>query len=224
MLVRNISAVASILLIFASAPVFENTAESTSVKSSIASQTNTQPVITVPEDTVSDFAMVDLPPTVRTIPVIKSAPPVTAPIQTPAPEIPPAPNPVPTQPPTPTPMPPVAPAPVAPDVRYIHVGLSGGQETLDLGRGPVLYSEFSPFGPYVAEHDFAGGWERFGTLSAGMTVTMTGLVNGTYTVGQIINVPKGGTTDELLAFGEMPKVFLQTCIPGTTRMIVVGLY
>jgi hypothetical protein len=70
----------------------------------------------------------------------------------------------------------------------------------------------------------AGGWARFGTLSAGMKVSMSGLVTGTYTVGKTINVPKGGSTNEFAAFGVMPKVLLQTCIPGTKRMIVVGLY
>jgi hypothetical protein len=125
-------------------------------------------------------------------------------------------------------------APVAPDApakktpaavtREVYVGLAGGQSVVDLGRGPVLFSLGGGFPPYVAEHDAMGGWERFGTLSAGMTVRMTGLVTGTYTVGQIINVPKGGTTDEFRKFSVMPKVMLQTCVPGTKRMVVVGLY
>lgn len=114
-----------------------------------------------------------------------------------------------------------APAAVA---REVYVGLAGGQSVVDLGRGPVLFPLAGVFPPYVAEHDALGGWERFGTLSAGMTVRMTGLVTGTYTVGQIINVPKGGTADEFRKFTVMPKVMLQTCVPGTARMIVVGLY
>jgi hypothetical protein len=69
-----------------------------------------------------------------------------------------------------------------------------------------------------------GGWQRFGTLKKGMTVRLSGLVTGTYTVGQIINVPKGGSTDEFRQFKTMPTVLLQTCVPGTSRMIVVGLY
>lgn len=116
-------------------------------------------------------------------------------------------------------------APVSPAVsREVYVGLTGGQSVVDLGRGPVLFPLSDISTPYVAEHDSMGGWARFGTLSAGMTVRMSGLVTGTYTVGQIINVPKGGTTAEFGKFSVMPKVMLQTCVPGTSRMIVVGLY
>lgn len=121
-----------------------------------------------------------------------------------------------------------APAPVAKSApavsREVYVGLQGGQSAVDLQRGPVLFSLPAGFPPYVAEHDIAGGWARFGTLSPGMTVRMSGLVTGTYTVGQIINVPKHSNTDEFSKFSVMPKVLLQTCVPGTTRMIVVGLY
>jgi hypothetical protein len=129
--------------------------------------------------------------------------------------------------------PPAAPAPVvetpvveaAPAVsREVYVGLAGGQHEVDLQQGPVLYQLGGGFPPYVAEHDIAGGWDRFGTLSAGMTVRMSGLVTGTYTVGQIINVPKHSTTNEFHKFSVMPKVMLQTCVPGTNRMIIVGLY
>ena len=56
-----------------------------------------------------------------------------------------------------------------------------------------------------------------------MNVTLSGLVSGDYTVGEILNVPRGGTTADL-TFTTTPKVMLQTCIPGTTRMMVVGLY
>lgn len=117
-----------------------------------------------------------------------------------------------------------APAPVQPAVdRVIHVALAGGQDVVDMGAGPVLFPLPGGWPPYVAEHDSHGGWARFGTLSHGMTVTMTGLVTGTYTVGEIINVPRGGTASDL-HFTNMPKVMLQTCIPGTDRMVVVGLY
>lgn len=109
-------------------------------------------------------------------------------------------------------------------MREVYVGLAGGQSVVDLGRGPVLFTLPAGFPPYVVEHDLEGGWVQFGTLSAGMTVKMSGLVTGSYTVGQIINVPKGGTTDEFKKFQVMPKVLLQTCVPGTDRMIVVGLY
>lgn len=134
--------------------------------------------------------------------------------------------PVTDQSPVAAPVAPAAPVEKTPAVftREVYVGLAGGQSVVDLGRGPVLFPLGGGFPPYVAEHDAMGGWERFGTLSAGMTVRMTGLVTGTYTVGQIINVPKGGTTDEFRKFSVMPKVMVQTCVPGTNRMIVVGLY
>lgn len=119
----------------------------------------------------------------------------------------------------------VAPVQAAPAVsREVYVGLAGGQAVVDQGRGPVLFPLPAGFPPYVAEHDALGGWARFGTLSPGMTVRMSGLVTGTYTVGQIINVPKHGTTDDLRQFRAIPRVMLQTCVPGTSRMIVVGLY
>lgn len=114
--------------------------------------------------------------------------------------------------------------PQGPETRFVHVGLAGGQSVVDLGRGPVLFPIPAGFPPYVAEHDSMGGWARFGTLRSGMKVNMSGLVGGSYTVGQIITVPKGGNTDEFRKFAVMPKVLLQTCIPGTKKMVVVGLY
>ena len=163
-------------------------------------------------------------PVVEVIPEPVAAAPAPAVVAAPAPvQKAPAPAPAAVQ---------AAPAPVqAPPVqappavsREVYVGLAGGQAVVDQGRGPVLFPLPGGFPPYVAEHDMAGGWARFGTLSPGMTVRMTGLVGGTYTVGQIINVPKGGSTAELRQFSTTPKVMLQTCIPGTSRMIVVGLY
>lgn len=120
--------------------------------------------------------------------------------------------------------PPAQQAPAAPAARSVYVGLAGGQGVVDQQRGPVLFPIPAGFPPYVVEHDTAGGWARFGTLRSGMTVKMSGLVTGTYTVGQSITVPKYGTTDEFRKFAVMPKVLLQTCIPGTNKMVVVGLY
>lgn len=108
--------------------------------------------------------------------------------------------------------------------REINVGLAGGQDVVDLGQGPVLFPLPKGFPPYIVEHDLYGGTERFGTLREGMTVRMTGLVSGVFTVGQIINVPNTGTTNEFKAYRTRPKVMLQTCITGTDRMIIVGLY
>lgn len=122
-----------------------------------------------------------------------------------------------------TPIPVAAPVPAV--SQEVYVGLTGGQGVVDLGRGPVLGTMLGAgWPPYIVEHDHAGGWARFGSLRQGMTVKVSGLVGGTYTVGQIINVPKGGSSSELFAFKTMPKVLLQTCVPGTSRMIVVGLY
>ena len=107
--------------------------------------------------------------------------------------------------------------------RVINVGYAGGQDVVDMGVGPVLFPLPGNWPPYVAEHDFHGGWDRIGTLTPGMKVTMTGLVAGSYTVGEMIHVPRGGRTSDL-AFSVMPQVMLQTCIPGTEMMLVVGLY
>lgn len=159
-------------------------------------------------------------------PVAPVASPVpVAPIRVPVTVVPPS-SVTPTAPVTPTPAPkvvtPVAPTPVV--SRVVNVGLTGGQKTVDLGHGPVLFPIPAIYPPYVVEHDYTGGWARFGSLRRGMKVQMTGLVGGTYTVGQIINVPQGGGFEEFRQFSTMPKVMLQTCIPGTKRMIIVGLY
>lgn len=122
------------------------------------------------------------------------------------------------------PVTPAAPSPSS-NHRTIHVGLTGFQDVVDMEAGPVLWPLPAGWFPtYVVEHDLAGGWARFGSLRAGMTVTMTGLVGGTYTVGQSIVVPKNTDSDSLMAFATEPKVMLQTCIPGTNTMLVVGLY
>lgn len=131
--------------------------------------------------------------------------------------------------PTATPTISVEPAPVVTptyvgELRDVHVVIEGGQDVVDLGGGPVLFSLPEGYPPYIVEHDLYGGWERFGSLEKGMGVRMSGLVTGTYTVGQIINVPSSGTTSEFNAFTKEPKVMLQTCITGTDRMIIVGLY
>lgn len=123
----------------------------------------------------------------------------------------------------PPPAPELRPAPViAPTITQINVGIAGGQSAVDLCQGPVLYSPAGSY-IYVAEHDSCGGWARFGGLSMGQKVTMTGLVNGTYSVGNIITVPQGASSDSLAPLGNV-SVVLQTCIPGTTMMRVVGLY
>lgn len=109
----------------------------------------------------------------------------------------------------------------APAVRMVYLAGAGGQEAVDLCIGPV---HFTPVTEYfsVAEHDSCGGWERFSDLQTGDHVTISGL--GSYTVSDRGTVPKGGTTNDVLAvLGRFPAVALQTCIPGTNRMLVIGL-
>lgn len=118
------------------------------------------------------------------------------------------------------PAPPIVPQPVIPSGVNIHVGVAGNQATIDSCIGPVLFTG-APY-PYVAEHDSCGGWARFGSLSPGMQVNLTGLLNGSYTVGNVIRIPQGSMSDVLAPLGS-PKVVLQTCIPGTSDMIAVGL-
>lgn len=117
-----------------------------------------------------------------------------------------------------------APAPVpAPVGRNIHVGVSGGQETVDRCIGPVLFPLPDPNIPvYIAEHDGCGGWQRIGTLTKGQTVNMSGLVKGTYTVQEIVTVKKKSNSDQI-NFSRNHSVVLQTCIPSTDWMVVVGL-
>lgn len=109
-----------------------------------------------------------------------------------------------------------------PNIRDIYVGLAGGQAVVDQCQGPVLFN--APLGyPYIAEHENCGGWARIGTLHPGMKVRLSGLVQGNYQVGTILNVNKGDTTD-VLKFDMTPRAILQTCVPNTNRMIVVSLY
>jgi hypothetical protein len=117
---------------------------------------------------------------------------------------------------------PVVQAPVV-SGRQIYVGLSGGQSTIDLCQGPVLFQGSGLPYPYIAEHENCGGWWRIGSLQVGNQVNLSGLVAGTYTVGQVLSVNKFDTTD-VLVFSSQPRAILQTCIPGTNQMLVFGLY
>lgn len=226
MLLRTTTAIVSALVILFSTPVpaGDMTAASDVAQRASITATLERPVVTVSPDADISFQLIAVPPSVRAEKPVEVAPEpekvVETPVAPPAPSVPtpiPNPNPV-AETPAPTPQPPAV------ETRVVNVALAGGQNVVDLGAGPVLYTLPAGWPPYVVEHDFTGGWARFGSLSPGMQVTMTGLVTGTYTVGQIINVPKGGSTAEFRQFAVMPKVLLQTCIPGTDRMIVVGLY
>lgn len=160
-------------------------------------------------------------PVVETpVELIEPAPVPVVPAPTPA-----APKPVeaPRVPVAPAPVP-VAVQPPAPAYdRSIYVGASGGQETVDRCIGPVLFPIPDPNIPvYVAEHDGCGGWQRIGTLGTGYRVHMSGLVSGDYTVREIVTVKKGAMSNQI-GFSKRHSVVLQTCIPGTNSMVVVGM-
>lgn len=114
---------------------------------------------------------------------------------------------------------PAAPAPSA--GRVITLAGSGGQGLIDRCIGPVHFTPISQ-SYSITEHDYCGGWARFSGIQVGETVTITGV--GTYKVTGRGVVPNPGTMNHLAAvLGGIPPVFLQTCIPGTRTMLVIGL-
>ena len=140
-----------------------------------------------------------------------TGPPV--PVATPAPAPPPAPAPVPAAAPAAAP---------APAVRTIYVAGSGGQAAVDSCIGPIHFTPTDAYSLFITEHDFCGGWARFSGIGVGETVNIVGY--GTYTVTARGQVPQGGTTNNVAAvFGGFPRAILQTCIPGTNQMLVIGL-
>ncbi|MFJ6028542.1 peptidoglycan-binding protein [Pseudarthrobacter sp. NPDC092424] len=132
----------------------------------------------------------------------------------------PAPAPVPASAPAP---PPPAPAPApAPAVRTIYVAGSGGQELIDACIGPIHFTPNDGYSLFITEHDFCGGWARFSGIAVGETVSLPGY--GTYTVTGRGQVPNPGTTNDVVAvFGSFPRAILQTCIPGTSQMLLIAL-
>jgi hypothetical protein len=133
----------------------------------------------------------------------------------------PAPDPAPA--PAPAPVPAAAPAPApAPAVRTIYVAGAGGQSMVDACIGPIHFTPTDAYALFITEHDFCGGWARFSGIGVGETVSIPGY--GTYTVVGRGQVPNPGTTNNVSAiFGGFPRVILQTCIPGTNQMLVIGL-
>ncbi|WP_427172182.1 LysM peptidoglycan-binding domain-containing protein [Arthrobacter sp. 92] len=114
-----------------------------------------------------------------------------------------------------------APAP-APSVRTIYVAGSGGQAMVDSCIGPIHFTPNDGYSLFITEHDFCGGWARFSGISVGETVSIPGY--GTYTVTGRGQVPNPGTTDNVIAvFGGFPRAILQTCIPGTSQMLLIAL-
>lgn len=113
-------------------------------------------------------------------------------------------------------------APVAPAVRTIYVAGSGGQGMVDKCIGPIHFTPTDAYSLFIVEHDFCGGWAQFSGIQVGETVNISGY--GTYTVTGRGTVPNPGSTNDVSrVLGGMPRAVLQTCIPGTSQMLVIGL-
>jgi hypothetical protein len=113
-------------------------------------------------------------------------------------------------------------APPAPAVRTIYVAGSGGQGMVDKCIGPIHFTPTDAYSLFIVEHDFCGGWAQFSGIQVGETVNISGY--GTYTVTGRGTVPNPGSTNDVSrVLGGMPRAVLQTCIPGTSQMLVIGL-
>ncbi|MDJ0455978.1 LysM domain-containing protein [Arthrobacter sp. NQ7] len=124
--------------------------------------------------------------------------------------------------PAPAAAPAPAPAPAAPAIRTIYVAGSGGQAMVDACIGPIHFTPNDGYSLFITEHDFCGGWARFSGIGVGETVSIPGY--GTYTVTGRGTVPNPGTTNDVIAvFGGFPRAILQTCIPGTSQMLLIAL-
>ncbi|MDQ0632921.1 LysM repeat protein [Arthrobacter pascens] len=123
---------------------------------------------------------------------------------------------------------PAAPAPApaqvqaAPAVRTIYVAGSGGQSMVDACIGPIHYTPNDGYSLFITEHDFCGGWARFSGIGVGETISIPGY--GTFTATARGQVPNPGTTNDVISvFGGFPRAILQTCIPGTSQMLLIAL-
>ena len=113
-------------------------------------------------------------------------------------------------------------AAVAPAARTIFVAGSGGQAMVDRCIGPIHFTPTDAYSLFITEHDFCGGWARFSGVSVGETVVVSGY--GTYTATGRGQVGQGGSTNDVAAvFGGFPRAILQTCIPGTSQMLLIAL-
>ena len=112
--------------------------------------------------------------------------------------------------------------PAAPAVRTIHVAGAGGQAMVDACIGPIHYTPNDGYSLFITEHDFCGGWARFSGIAVGETISIPGY--GTYTATARGQVPNPGTTNDVIrVFGGFPRAILQTCIPGTSQMLLIAL-
>ncbi|MDN4646433.1 LysM peptidoglycan-binding domain-containing protein, partial [Arthrobacter sp. PsM3] len=107
-------------------------------------------------------------------------------------------------------------------VRTIYVAGSGGQALVDRCIGPIHFTPTDPYSLFIVEHDTCGGWARFSGIGVGETVVIAGY--GTYTATGRGQVALGSTTNAVAAlFGGFPRAILQTCVPGTTVMLLIAL-
>ncbi|TPV51878.1 LysM peptidoglycan-binding domain-containing protein [Pseudarthrobacter phenanthrenivorans] len=152
--------------------------------------------------------------------LVLTGPAVAGPAVSPAPETAPAPPQAAAPAAAPAPAPALVPA--APAVRTIYVAGAGGQSMVDACIGPIHYTPNDGYSLFITEHDFCGGWARFSGIGVGETVSLPGY--GTYTVSARGQVPNPGTTNDVLnVFGGFPRAILQTCIPGTSQMLLIAL-
>ncbi|GAA3400567.1 LysM peptidoglycan-binding domain-containing protein [Pseudarthrobacter polychromogenes] len=155
--------------------------------------------------------------------LVLTGPPVAVAADVPAPVPAPAPAPAPAAAaPAAAPAPAPAFVPAAPAIRTIYVAGAGGQSMVDACIGPIHYTPNDGYSLFITEHDFCGGWARFSGIGVGETVSIPGY--GTYTVSARGQVPNPGTTNDVIAvFGGFPRAILQTCIPGTSQMLLIAL-
>ncbi|WP_354168865.1 LysM peptidoglycan-binding domain-containing protein [Arthrobacter sp. UYEF36] len=140
-----------------------------------------------------------------------SGPPVPVPVPVPVPAL-----------AAPVPAAPALTAAVAPAVRTVFVAGAGGQAMVDRCIGPIHFTPTDAYSLFITEHDFCGGWARFSGVGVGETVVISGY--GTYTATGRGQVAQGATTNAVSAvFGGFPRAILQTCIPGTNRMLLIAL-
>lgn len=99
---------------------------------------------------------------------------------------------------------------------------AGGQSMVDACIGPIHYTPNDGYSLFITEHDFCGGWARFSGIAVGEKISIPGY--GTYTATARGQVPNPGTTNDVIrVFGGFPRAILQTCIPGTSQMLLIAL-
>lgn len=113
-------------------------------------------------------------------------------------------------------------APAGPPTAYIPVAGSGGQAAVNACQGPIRFTPVT-VSVSIVEHDFCGGWSRMSWIQPGTVVTVQGY--GTFTAFQRMVVSQGASEYVVGNFaGGYPPIFLQTCIPGTDQMLLIGLH